>query len=726
MKFIMKLLAGGVSLLAMTAHAQADFIITPIAFALFAGPLGAALSFTAIYTGLQIAAVAAVIGAQMAIAGARRQKIDPGEMKNTFQEAETPEFNAVGRVRLGGLKAFGNTKGNTIYRLIWHVKGPMVGVEEYFLGGYEVTVDPDGRVSSPPWVTTSGSYANVLTKIGDGTETAWTQLMSAFPSSWTSDHRCRGIYQSLVRFTVPSLDNEAGNKKFQKLYQGGAPDLEVVARIGVVYDPRDPMQDADDSSTWIWTDNGILCAVHIMRHYPDLKSTDFDWPFIATEAGRADALVATKGGTEPRARCWGIWPSEAQRGDVMQQVLDSIGAEVVLNDAGLIRIRFVDDDPTTEITFTEDHITELDWKSGPEAVERPNLCRIKYYSPERGYDMGEIDMTGIAWARVQSEIDRYGEKIFDVELPFCPSASQAQRIARRMFLLARGDAGAVRTNMVGLAAWGAAYATLHDGNDAMLCHISPPRIDDESGQVDIPYVVWPQALIDEPWNPATMEADPPIEAPNMQQESALPDPDAPTEACQVIYPDSSREIRVKFPGVFGGQVAEATARDYVGGNPNLWQSMTEISLGLVGLGDWMAYITDDWEGRNVDFRSRFFNSDGDGSYWSPAFESRPLAVNNAAPTIPTSVSYTNQTFSTGAILRATAPQSLQVAYLRFRATSGPFITYLDVNIPCRPGDNKTAELPYISGGPVTVTYQITAYSSNGTAGPTASGSFNVN
>src|SRR5690606_22217436 len=110
MKFIVKLLAGGVSLLAMTAHAQADFIITPIAFALFAGPLGAAVSFATIYTGLQIAAFAAVIGAQMAIAGSRRQKIDPGEMKNTFQEAETPEFNAVGRVKLGGLKAFGNTK----------------------------------------------------------------------------------------------------------------------------------------------------------------------------------------------------------------------------------------------------------------------------------------------------------------------------------------------------------------------------------------------------------------------------------------------------------------------------------------------------------------------------------------------------------------------------------------------------------------------------------------
>ncbi|MCG7503397.1 hypothetical protein [Mesorhizobium retamae] len=149
MKWIKLALAGCVSLLAMTAHAQADFIITPIAFSLFAGPLRAVASFGAIYTGVQIAAYAAVIGAQLAF-GRQQQKIDPGEMKNTFQEAESSEFDAVGRVKLGGLKAFGNTKGNVISRLVWHVKGPMVATEQYFLGGREVTIEADGSVSSPP------------------------------------------------------------------------------------------------------------------------------------------------------------------------------------------------------------------------------------------------------------------------------------------------------------------------------------------------------------------------------------------------------------------------------------------------------------------------------------------------------------------------------------------------------------------------------------------------
>ena len=69
-------------------------------------------------------------------------------------------------------------------------------------------------------------------------------------------------------------------------------------------------------------------------------------------------------------------------------------------DAGLIHIRLIDDAPTAEVSFGVRDILEWSWKSGPEAPERPNVCRVRYYSPVRNYEMGEIDMTGIAWARV--------------------------------------------------------------------------------------------------------------------------------------------------------------------------------------------------------------------------------------------------------------------------------------------------------------------------------------
>lgn len=724
MKWIKLALAGCVSLLAMTAHAQADFVITPIAFALFAGPLGSIASFAGIYTGIQIAAYAAVLGAQLALSSRGQQKIDPGEMKNTFQEAEASEFNAVGRVKLGGLKAFGNTKGNVISRLIWHAKGPMVVAEQYFLGGREVTVESDGIVSSPPWSYPNGSWASIESKIGDGSETAWPELVTEYPSLWSASHRCRGIFQSLVRFTIPDFSTEAGNKKFQKLYQGGAPDCEVVGRVSEVFDPRLPGQTAGNPATWTWNDNGILCAVHVMRRYPDLKSTDFDWDFLASEASRADVLVATRSGTEPRARCWGIWPSESRRGDVMQQVLDSIGAEVVLSDAGLIRIRLIDEAPTSELAFSGRHVTELSWRSGPEAVERPNVCRIKYYSPERGYDMAEINMTGIGWARIDDEVMRYGEKVFDVELPFCPSSAQAQRIARRLFLQARADAGSVRTNMAGLAAWGVTYSAVEDvdAEEIMLCRLAPPRIDDEQGQVEIPYIVWPPALISQPWNPATMEALPPTPAPNMQYESELDTPAAPAEAAVVQYPGGGAfETRIKFAGVGGGTIAEANFRTYTAGEPNLWQSMTEYG----GPSNWYGWAAVNSTGSQVDLRTRFFNAEEDGSYFSPMLTVNPMAINNTAPAAPPTVATTFGLPVNGVQLDVTVPELRVVKLVFERNYDGTgWVTHTTLN-NVRPAVLSSVTISGFSNGSVsnkTLLWRVSSFTSNNTQGAYVAGS----
>jgi len=623
-------------------------------------------------------------------------------------------------------KQIGNTKGQYISRLIWHLRGPIDAVEEYFVGGRPVTVDPDGSVSSPPWVRSSGPYLTIKSKVGDGTETAWPELITDFPALWTSAHRCRGIFQTLARYRVPSIDSESSQQLFQKLYQGGAPDIMAMARVGRVYDPRDAGQDPDDEDTWEWTDNGILCAVHIMRRYPDLTSADFDWDFIADEADKADALVATKDGTEPRARCWGIWPSESQRGEIMQQVLDSIGAEIVMSESGLIRIRLIDDVPEPEITFTSKHITELNWKSGPEAVERPNVCRIKYYSPERGYDMGEINMTGIAWARVQDEIDRYGEKYFDVELPFCPSHAQAQRIARRLFLQARADAGSIRTNMAGLAAWGVSYANVvdEDAEETMLARFAPPRIDDEQGQVDIPYIVWPQELIDQPWNPATMEAPPPELAPDLQYETDIPTPAMPSEAAVVQLSGGAWETRMRFTEVSGGDIPEAQYRYFSGGQPTQWAGMTEYEAS----GNQYAYVAADTRGARTEFRVRYADNDEVG-YFSDPLVVDPLNVNNT-PTGQPNVDFGTAVgiSSVDASWTISAPE-LRAVKLTLEHNTGlsgwvTLATFDDY----RPGETKQVQQSYSRPGGITpaeVQWRVASYTSDGTRGTYRTGSFDV-
>lgn len=713
----------GTSLLAMTAHAQADFVITPLAFSLFAGSLGSVLSFAAIHTGLTLLATAAGIGASLLFRGGG-QRIDPGEFKQTFENEAASEIRCVGRTRNGGLKVFGNTSGFSGFRLIAHCKGPIDFVEEHYLGGRLVVVEDqdDGRVSSPPWgvaasVKPNGSWAFIRSKIGDGTETSWGPLQTYFPLLWTADHRARGIAQTLVQYDSPGVGNA---EAWGRLYQGGYPDYERVQRGELVYDPRDQQTR--------WTDNGILCAAHILRSYPDLTFADFDWADLAIEANKADATVATKSGTEKRARCWGFWQSEARRGDVMAQVLDSIGAEIQMSDAGLIRIRLIDDQRMSDLTFSGDHIVSYALGSGPEAPERPNLCRVSYYSPERNYTLADIDMTGIAWAKVQSEIDAYGEKPLDIELPFCPSASQAQRIARRMFALARADRGTINTNMAGLAAWDrqAVNVQFDDLGETHVCLIDPPRIDDEQGEVEIPVMIQPALAA---WNPATMEAAAPEQIPDIEYEAEIEKPEI-LSVWLVQYPDDRYEIRAVYDVLpLGTAEGYGLYRAYTGGLPGAWTGMAAINVPAGPVPFVYANMLD--QPGEVDVRVQVFNADGEASYFSDLFNGT-LAINNTAPAAPT-IDLTPQDMGNGAIFKARS-DAAQVARLTIESShngGGWVLEYDsaddDPDKACRPGVIVTHNHPPVTPTelPQTLEFRARAYASDGTASPYASDDFEI-
>ncbi|NOV15868.1 hypothetical protein E5S70_07175 [Ensifer adhaerens] len=638
MKSVKLLFASGTSFVAMTADAHAD-PISLIATAIHGFLLSStAIAAAATGTIATIAANAIVGGALIGLSMLGRQRptgtVKAADAKNTFETGESSVIEGLGRVRVGGLKAFGNTDGSTRWRLVCRLQGPIDAVEAYFVGGREVTVDPGGNVSSPPWARSGGSWLKWQDKKGTGAETAWSDLVTAFPSLWTSAHRVRGIAQSMLTYFNPGLMES----KYLSLYQGGVPDTEQVIRASLVYDPRDEDQDPDSPATWKWSENGILGAAHVLRRDPAFTSDRFDWPLIVTQAVKADVNVATKTGTEKRARIGGMWAWEGARRETMQDILDSIGAEVRMTAAGKIWFELIDDDPSPEISFGPMDAVDLDWASGPEAVERPNICRVSYYSPERNYEMADIDMTGIAWARIDDEVTRYGPKYYDVELPFCPSASQAQRISRRRFGLVRGDTGVASTNMAGLAAWGGYYGEveLPDLGVVEKVRFSPPRVDDGRGMVEIPFAVWPTLPA---WNPATDEADAPEPIPEMQYESSLPTPDAPTSVLQITYPvGGAKECRIAYalPAV-SYTSAEATIRSYTGGLPDSWQGMNEQST--------FAYISDDFEGMDVDARVRIFSGD-DASYFSEILHAA-VAESNAPCGQPSVVSGGTSGGSTG-------------------------------------------------------------------------------
>lgn len=610
------------------AHAGIESLIIGIhGFLLSSTAVSATIAGTlATVIGYGIAG-AAVLGVGL-LGRARGGAIKPSDAKSTFETGESSVMEGVGRVRVGGLRAFGNTDGSTRARLICRLQGPIDAIENYYLGQREVTVEENGDVSSPPWARPNGSWVNWQNKLGTGAETAWAGIMALFPALWTAAHRVRGIAQSQLLFYNPGL----AEKKYLSLYQSGVPDSEIIARAALVYDPR--------LGQTRWSENGPLICAHVLRRDPAFSFDRFNWVRIAAAADKADELVPTRTGMEKRCRIWGIWAWESERGETMQQFLDSAGLEIRLDENGLIYFEFIEDIATPEIAFTPDDILDYSWGAGPEAVERPNICRLRFYSRERNFEMADVNLEGIGWAIVQDEVDRYGPKYYDLELPFQPSCAIAQRIARRKFALARADGGVMITNMVGLAAWGRLYVqiTEPDLGDVEIVRMSPPRIDDGGGSVEIPFQVWPALPA---WNPASDEALPPDVVPELGYETDMITPAAPTKAVQIIYPNGSGELRIAL--TLPDQdydVAEASYRIYTGDQPSAWRSMDEYpgkgGGGLGGVGDDYnvagAYVAGNFEGQTIDARVRVFSGD-EGTYFSPNLNA-VVAVDNTVPSAP--------------------------------------------------------------------------------------------
>lgn len=552
--------------------------------------------------------------------GGNTGSVDPGQAKSTFTAEESTVYRLIGRGRIGGVKDFGNTLGADRYRLVLHAES-ITAVEQYYLGGREVVVDDDGFVASVPWSYSGGSYALISEDNGDPDKAAWPALMAAFPELWTADHRARGIAQSLIRFKSPGLSSS----KYLSLYSGGAPDLEKVMRGEAIYDPRTGQTE--------WTDNGILAVYHVHMALDGRRTIDdYDLATWIAEADKADELVETRTGYEPRARAWGVFAEETQRADTLKDLLDSVGAEQIMV-GEKIAFRLIDDVREPESEIDEEHVLSVSDVDGPQSVERPNVCIVKYYSEERNFALAEVDMTGIAWARIDDEIAATGVQEKTFELKFCPSAAQGQRISRRMFAMLRAKSGTLRTNFAGLAVWGARVIR-HPAPDGLsvVSQIEAPKVDDDAGAVDIGYTEIPVLT---PWNPSTDEALPPDTIPEIAIDAALDTPDAPSKVVVVTLLDGTVEARAAYS--VASYTPELVVRSFVDRLRSKWRLMTQVTTvdpddGVTVRLTWARRAGDYAAADEVLAKVRVYDGD-DSSNWSDAASYASAALAPAEPVI---------------------------------------------------------------------------------------------
>ena len=113
----------------------------------------------------------------------------------------------------------------------------------------------------------------------------------------------------------------------REVFPDGISDTEFLIRGAQVWDPRDTNQDPDDETTWLWSQNAVLCALHYVRFYGahevPFERLPLEWWIAAINVCDEEAEFTDKDGnvtTEPRYTTNGSFTFTTKPLDVLNQL----------------------------------------------------------------------------------------------------------------------------------------------------------------------------------------------------------------------------------------------------------------------------------------------------------------------------------------------------------------------------------------------------------------------
>jgi hypothetical protein len=407
--------------------------------------LAAATTFANIVIGAALLGVSA-LGQTMA----RQPSMRTSQAQAVINQSTGPRVRGYGRAKLGGTRAFFDSKSGRLYQVIMAHSGEIDAWEQFYVGDIAATLNGSGDATNSglSWTSeTSGTQraVRILPYLGTDDQAA-DSLMSSVWSQWTSEHRLRGIAYFVARFRSPPAEDL--QKVFPESYNTP---VRGRARLSKVYDPREPGHDPEDAGTWAWSENASLCILDYLTHPDGMRLTkdDCDLDSFAAFADLCDEAVAkADGGTEMRYRLWGVYQLTDEPDTVIQAMRRTCDAEFFTTPEGKIGIRGGQWSPPT-VTLDETSILAHSMEQGNNRLSTFNELKITYTSPLHDYQA----MEATAWADLADQAER-GPIPSSLDLDYVPSPSQARRLAKIHVAKANPAwKGRVRCSLAALDAW---------------------------------------------------------------------------------------------------------------------------------------------------------------------------------------------------------------------------------------------------------------------------------
>ncbi|WP_064435407.1 hypothetical protein [Pseudoalteromonas neustonica] len=323
---------------------------------------------------------------------------------------DQPRRITFGRDRVGGVIAHQaeiEKNDKKWMQLIVLINGaPIDALEEIYIA--------DKKLSEYP--SESWDYS-----LSDGRQTTANAKAVAKMAGWTSEHI--GFGQSYVFIEIENN---------REVFEDGISDMGFLIRGARVWDPRDTSQDPDDESTWLWSQNAVLCALHYVRFYGahevPFERLPLQWWIAAINVCDEDAEFTDAEGvvtTEPRYTTNGSFTFSTKPIEVLNQ-LEACFAGKIFRQMGqwYVRVGAWYGNPTHTINQDDVHGNiKIKWHA--DLRDRANVVRATFTDPEQNYD--RTDAPPVMSKGYQAIDNQTLEKT--ITLPFVRSSTTAQRLS---------------------------------------------------------------------------------------------------------------------------------------------------------------------------------------------------------------------------------------------------------------------------------------------------------
>ncbi|KZN69462.1 phage tail protein [Pseudoalteromonas luteoviolacea] len=324
---------------------------------------------------------------------------------------DQPRRITFGRDRVGGVIAHQATverDEKKWVQLIVLINGaPIDALEEVYIANKPLSDYPED----------SWDYA-----LSDGNQATANALAVSKMAGWTDAH---------VGFGQAHVFIELENNR--EVFPDGISDCEFLIRGTRLWDPRDSQQNPDDSATWAWSQNAVLCALHYIRFYGahdvPYHRIPLNWWIVAANVCDENAIYQDSDGVdryEPRYTCNGTFRFTSKPIEILNQ-LERCFAGKIFRQMGqwFVRVGAWYGNPTYTINQS-DVMGNVKIKWHADLRDRANVVRATFTDPNQHYER-----TDAPPIRAEGYIAKDTQLLeTTISLPFVRSATTAQRLAK--------------------------------------------------------------------------------------------------------------------------------------------------------------------------------------------------------------------------------------------------------------------------------------------------------